>query len=43
LAALFVALMRLMPARWADGMARLAFGFTRRRFAAALPAPAAQS
>jgi NAD(P)-dependent dehydrogenase (short-subunit alcohol dehydrogenase family) len=43
MAGLFVAFVRLLPARWADGMARLAFGFTRRRFAAALPAHLPQS
>ena len=42
-AGLFVALIRMMPARWADGIMGLAFGFTRRRFAAALPAHVPQS
>jgi short-subunit dehydrogenase len=37
-ARLAVAFIRMMPARWADAVAALAFGFTRRRFAAALPA-----
>lgn len=39
-AGLFIALMRLLPTRWADQSARLMLGFTRRNFARALPAAA---
>ena len=39
-AGLFVALMRLVPTRWADQAARLMLGFTRRNFVRALPAAA---
>jgi len=39
-AGLFVALMRLVPTRWADQSARLLLGFTRKNFAKALPAAA---
>jgi NAD(P)-dependent dehydrogenase (short-subunit alcohol dehydrogenase family) len=39
-AGLFVALMRLVPTRWADQAARLMLGFTRRNFTRALPAAA---
>ncbi|HWE27951.1 MAG TPA: SDR family NAD(P)-dependent oxidoreductase [Polyangia bacterium] len=39
-AGLFVALMKLMPTRWADQAARLMLGFTRRNFLRALPAAA---
>jgi NAD(P)-dependent dehydrogenase (short-subunit alcohol dehydrogenase family) len=38
-AGLFVALMRLVPTSWADGLARLMLGISRRRFVAQLPAP----
>ena len=33
-----IALLRALPTRWADQLARLALGFTRRRFAGRLPA-----
>ncbi|HXU68750.1 MAG TPA: SDR family NAD(P)-dependent oxidoreductase [Polyangia bacterium] len=39
-AGLFVAIMRLVPTRWADQTARVLLGFTRKSFARALPAAA---
>ncbi len=39
-AGIFVALMRLVPTRWADQTARLLLGFTRKNFVRALPAAA---
>jgi NAD(P)-dependent dehydrogenase (short-subunit alcohol dehydrogenase family) len=40
-AGLFVGILRALPTRWADQLARWALGFTRRRFAAVLAAAAA--
>ena len=42
-AGLFVALMQLVPTRWADHMARVLLGFTRKGFARTLPAAAAMA